>query len=236
MEKLHLKAIERDKRGKEESRRLRARGFVPAVLYGKDLKPLSLALQLKDLDEVLSTSAGMNAIITLDLEQGAEKKTKGFTVMVKEYQADILTRRLTHADLLKVDLKQEIEVMVRVHLTGKSQGVTRGGLIEHTKREIKVKCLPTNIPPQIEVDITSLDIGNSIHLNDLKLPQGVVAADEANISIVSIVAPAAEEPAAVPTVETATAEGAVAQAPGAVPASEQKTEVASKPEKAEKKS
>ncbi|MBI1909224.1 MAG: 50S ribosomal protein L25 [Deltaproteobacteria bacterium] len=230
MEQLHLQAFEREKVGKSEARRLRVKGLVPAVLYGKGINPRSLSLKGEELDKILSTSAGMNALITLNVEGDKDAPPRGdspkvakkgvLVVMLKDYQADIISRQLTHVDLLKVDLKEKITVMIPVHLTGKSQGVVKGGLIEQAKRELEVKCLPTNIPNHIEVDITPLDIGDSIHIDQIQLPEGVEAIRETNFTIVAIVAPAAEEVAPTPAEGAVPAEGAAAPAEGASPKGE----------------
>ncbi|MDO8461414.1 MAG: 50S ribosomal protein L25 [Deltaproteobacteria bacterium] len=244
MQQMQLKAEERPKTGKGETRRLRVKGFVPAVLYGKGIPPRTLMLQAKELDKILSTSAGMNALISLDIgnEKAAKKDT--LVVMMKDYQADIISRCLTHVDLLKVDLKEKITVMVPVRLVGKSEGVVKGGLVEQAAREISVKCLPTAIPNQIEVDITKLDIGDSLHIDDLKFAEGVEPIRESNFTIVAIMAPAAEEAAPTPVEGAVPAEGAAAPAAGAPAAAGAKGEAskaegakagAPKAEKPEKK-
>ena len=151
--------------------------------------------------------------------------------MLKEFQIDPISRYITHVDLLKIDLKQKVTVQIPLHVTGKSVGVEKGGVVDQPRRELEVRCLPGNIPEKIDIDITALDMGDSIHVNDLKLPEGVEAPHEVNFAIVSIVAPRQEEPeaAAAPAVE-----------PGAVPATEVKEpmkeeggekEKAAKPEK-----
>ncbi|MDO8643754.1 MAG: 50S ribosomal protein L25 [bacterium] len=208
MAQLNLKGISREKMGKVESRRFRNKGYIPGVLYGKGVAPVPLAVLEEELEQIISTEAGMNAIVSLTLE--GEKAGGHHVVMMKDYQADALTRAMTHIDFMKVDLTKKLQVRIPIHLTGKCEGVTKGGLVDQSRREIEVKCLPTNIPNELKVDITALDMGDSIHVDDLKLPEGVEVVRETNFTIVSIVAPAAEEaPTVVPEAAT-TAEGAAA--------------------------
>lgn len=191
MKNLELTAVSREKLGKSEARRFRVKGLVPGILYGKGMKPVSLAVPMKELEKTVSSSAGMNAIINLHLQQATNKET--VVVMLRDYQADSISRNFTHADFVKVDMKATMKVMVPIHVTGKAIGFQKGGLLEHGRREIEVECLPTAIPNQIDVDITALDMGDVLHIDDLKMPEGVKAVRETNFTIVSIVAPAAEE-------------------------------------------
>lgn len=192
MERLKLAAEDRQV-GKKGLGELRRKGLVPAILYGRGSDSKGLALNAKELAQALGGSAGMNAVIELHLKNG-----KGADlVMIKDYQINVLSHKLIHVDLLKIDMTKKVTVKVPVHVTGKSVGVVAGGVMELIAREIEFKCLPTNIPSSISVDITALNIGDSIHLGSLTLPEGVEVAQDAGATIVSIVAPRADEPEAV---------------------------------------
>ncbi len=199
MERLTLSAVPREP-GKKGLGVLRQKGFVPAILYGQGAKPRGLTLNARELGRALGSSAGMNAIIELNIE--SEKKPE--IVMIKDFQVHVLTHKIIHTDLLKIDIKAKVTVKVPIHVTGKAVGVVNGGVLEQIMRELELQCLPTHIPSSIEVDITPLEIGHSLHLKDLKLPEGVEVEQDANLTIVSVAAPRAEEPVA--TAETSAAE------------------------------
>ena len=207
MEKLKITADVRSTGQKGLNRRLRKSGTIPAVLYGQGGSAEGLSVNAKDFTQKMKGAAGLNALI--DLEFSSESKKPTVVVMVKEFQVDSISRAITHIDLLKINMKEKLLVKVPVHLTGKCLGVTKGGLIEQLRRELEVKCLPDSIPSVIEVDITDLDLGHSLHVKELKLPQNVELPSDVDFAIVSIVAPREEEAAP----EVAAAEAA----PGAAP-------------------
>ncbi len=207
MERLKIAAEVRESGRKGVNRRLRKDGRIPAVLYGRGETPINLSLPTKEFTHMMKGASGMNALI--DLSLNAAGKASQVVVMVKDYQTDVLRHVISHLDLLKIDMTQKIVVKVPVHVVGKAVGVTNGGLVEQVHREIEVRCLPGNIPGRIDVDITPLDIGNSVHTKDLVLPEGVEAVTGADQPIVSVVTPREEEVAA-PAAEAAPAEGAAA--------------------------
>jgi large subunit ribosomal protein L25 len=129
-------------------------------------------------------------------------------VLVRELQRDPVKGDYLHADLLAVDLQQKIQVAVPVHVVGKARGVEFGGILDHSLREIELLCLPTAIPKEIQVDVTELDVGDTLHVRDLVLPEGVELRSDANLSVISVVLPAAEV-VATPT-EAVPAEGEAA--------------------------
>ncbi len=222
MERLKLSAEPRET-GKKGLGALRRKGLVPAIVYGRGMDPQGISLNSRELGRTLGSSAGMNAVIELQVAAQAAP----MLVMMKDYQIDVLKHNITHMDLLKIDITQKVTVKVPIHVIGKAVGVVNGGIMEITLREIEVKSLPTNIPSFIEVDVTPLDIGNNLHLSDLTLPEGVEVDMETNLTIVSIAAPREEEAAPV------AAEGGVA---GAVPVvgKEEKAEGEAKPAEAGK--
>lgn len=214
MERVTIKAEVREVGRKGINNRLRQGGLIPAVLYGKGEKAVGLAVNAKEFTSLMKGAAGTNALIHLEMAEGAKKEP--VVVMLKDFQTDTITRKITHIDLLKINMKEKVTVKIPVHLTGKSIGVTKGGLIEQARREIEAKCLPGNIPDAIEADITHLDVGQSLHLNELKLPEGVEVPHDADFAIVSIVMPREEE--AAPAVAAAEVPAEGAPAAGAAPA------------------
>lgn len=212
MERAALSASLRDP-GKGGARRLRRDGAIPAIVYGKGTTPLTVSVPTREMEHVVHSSAGMNILIDLDI-QGREK----VVVRVRDYQADPIERAFTHLDFQAVDLTQKIVVEVPVHFEGKSEGVKLGGVLTISRRTIEVRCLPTNIPEFLRVDISALMIGDGIHVNDLQLPEGVEVPPHVNYSVVSVVAPQKEEEAA-PAVEASAVPATEAAAPAApVPA------------------
>ncbi len=184
----------RTETGKGAARRLRRAGRVPGVIYGKGREPTPLALDGGRLLRILQRSdRGLNTLLEVRSDD------PGFgerMALVKELQRHPVRGDLLHADLYEVDLQQTVEVSIPVHLVGTARGVAvAGGIVDHALREIEVECLPGSIPDAVEVDVSGLDIGDSLHVGDLDLPPGVTLRTDPSISIVSVVAPAAEEAA-----------------------------------------
>lgn len=225
MERLKITADVREVGKKGANRRIRKAGFIPAVLYGGGEEGIGLKVNSREFTAKMKGVAGTNVLI--DLEFGGLPEP--VVVMLKDFQTDTLTRALTHIDLLRVNLEEKVMVKVPLHFSGKSVGVTKGGLIEQARRELEVRCLPNNIPDVIDVDITHLDVGHSLHLRDLQLPEGIELPHGADFTIVSIVAPREEvAPVAAPEVAAGApvAEGAAptAAAEATPPKAEKKAE------------
>ena len=201
MEKPVLNAELRDKRGKEIAKKLRAKGKIPAVFYGPHSETVPLMVDPKELSRALHTEAGENVLIDLNIQKGGESFQK--VVMLKEHQIDPLQRKTLHADFYEVSMDVMINVEVPVHLLGKAEGVKLGGILEQVQRSIQIQCLPGDIPRSIDVDVSGLSIGDSIHVRDLKVDTFKVLSD-ANFTIATVVLPAVE----VKPVEEAAPEGA----------------------------
>jgi len=196
----------RDQSGKGVARKLRAAGRIPAVLYGQGMDPVALALEPRGLEKLLS-SEGHNALFELD----GGGSMKGRTVLVKALQRHPVRGELIHADFFEIDAKKTISVHVAIHLVGTPVGVSMdGGLIEHTLREVELDCLPRSIPDSIDVDVSEMALGESLHVSDLPLPEGVEMKTHDELAVVSVVAPKVEE---TPVAEEAV-EGAEAAAEG----------------------
>jgi len=205
-----LSAENREGTGKSVTRKLRAAGRIPGVVYGKKRDPESIHLDPVALEKLLKKSgAGLNTLI--DLSVGGRTDT----VLVKELQRHPVRGAFWHVDFYQVDLTQTIEVSIPLHFVGKARGVEFGGILDHPLREIEVECLPRAIPEFVEVDVSALDVGQSIHVSDLVLPEGVEVLTDGGLPVASVVLPAAEEePAEVAAEGETPAEGAAAE-PGA---------------------
>jgi large subunit ribosomal protein L25 len=219
IQRLELEVSLRDGRGKSVTRKLRATGQVPAVIYGSGIEPTPIVVESLALAKVLR--GGANALVDL---KGA-KALEGKPVLVKEVQRDPLSRRVVHCDLYAVNLKARLDVEVPIHYVGTARGaVLDGGVLEPLLRVLEVSCMPLAIPESIEVDVSNLGIGDAIHVRDLVLPPDVVSKIDLDITIIHVVTPRLEEePVVAAAAEAVPAEGAAA-AGAAAPAAEKKDE------------
>ncbi len=210
-----LTAEKREGKGKGPARRLRQKGLIPAVSYGKKGEPSHLAVDPGLLMAAIATPRKFNTLLTLKVE-GSEK-----FVLFKDYQVDPVTRRLLHADFLEVSLDVPVKVGVPVSIVGKAIGTTEGGILSVSAHEIVVQALPTKIPEKIEVDVTPLKIGASLHISELKAPEGCSFKYSTDYVVAFVAIPEKEEvvaTAAVVADAAAPAAGAAAPAAGAAPA------------------
>jgi large subunit ribosomal protein L25 len=204
--------------GKGGSRKVRAGGKVPGVVYGRKAEPISVTFNEKELLGSLDKEKKRNTVLTLSITGGG--KSEEVTAMVREAQVNPLSRRLVHVDFLRVDLDAEVHVTVPLVLTGKAIGTTNGGNLHQSMHVIPVAAKPAVIPTKLEVDVSALDIGDALHVSDLKLGEGVRALLDPRDAIASVVAPKAEKvEGAVPAEGAA---GAAAPAAGAAPAADAK--------------
>lgn len=182
-----LEVAIREECGKGAARRTRGQGKLPGVLYGSG-KSVSITTEPKIIHELLLQKGGRNRVLTLK-GTGVE----GRSVMIKSYQVDPLSRALIHVDLLEIDLKKKIRVTVPLSFVGRAAGVADGGVMNIVERAISVNCLANQIPNHIDVDVTTLKIGDSIHLADLSLPAGMDKGPNLNPTLVTIVPPTKDE-------------------------------------------
>jgi large subunit ribosomal protein L25 len=190
-----LDAERRAGRGKNEARRLRARGRIPGVLYGGgadgNQTATPIAVDPKILSRILHSEAGANTLIGLRVEGEAA------TVLVKEYQLDPVTHHLLHADFYRVAMDKAIQVTVPIVLKGEARGVKQqGALLDFVHREIEIECLPGDIPEHIEVDVSELMLGQAVRLRDIGEGAKWKPVSEPDTMLVHVVAPKAEEVAA----------------------------------------
>ena len=190
MEIFDLKVTERHTFGKGSARTLRREGLVPAILYGPKRDSLPLTVSPMDLDKIYKTSGTEQVIFNLVIENGG---TQNVTAMVKEVQATPVTRQYLHVDFYEISLDEEIVVSILVEVTGKSKGVERGGFLQVVRHELEVSCLPTDMPDSIRVDVTDLDIGDAIHVEDLALIDKVKLLADPGLTVLTVVAPTVEE-------------------------------------------
>jgi large subunit ribosomal protein L25 len=189
LEILNLKAIQRKAVGNGPSRVLRREGKIPAVLYGPKTEAMKLTIDKLDLEPILKSGAVTQKLLKLEIE-GVDGK---HNVMVKEMQKHPVSQQLLHLDLYEVTMDHKLKVMVPVVTTGKSVGVEMGGMLQIIRRELEVLTLPGQIPENISVDITDLDIGDSFHVQDLQLEGDVEIPADVNFTILTVLAPKAEE-------------------------------------------
>jgi len=204
-----LSAESREGTGKGVARKLRQKGQIPAVIYGRKRAAQSIIVNPDALRKLLRGEAGLNTLIDLTLA-GATS-----TVLVKGLERDPVRGTYLHADFYEVDLTQKVTVSVPVHLVGKAAGIEMGGILDHPLRELSIECLPREIPKSIDVDVTSLNVNESIHVSDLKLAAGLTIKTDGSLAVASVVLPQAEEAAAAETTEVAAEGEAAAAAPAA---------------------
>ncbi|MCY3849958.1 MAG: 50S ribosomal protein L25 [Acidimicrobiaceae bacterium] len=190
--------------GTRASRRLRREGRIPAVVYGLDNEPVSVSVAWPDLRVALNTDAGMNALITLDIE--GERQLS----IVKDLQRHPVRRDVIHVDFLRVTADQEIEVDVPLVLVGEALEVTRAnGMVDQTLYTLTVSAKPADVPDEIEVDVSGLTLGDSVKVGEVVLPPGVVTATDPDDSVAtSLVTRSTRE--AMAAAEAASAEAAIA--------------------------
>ena len=178
----------REKTGKGICRQLRTAGRVPAVVYGKDFTSTAISVDQRELLKIISGDGGKNSLITLN---GADP-VNGSVVLVENMLLNPIKGTPRHVDLHKVIYGQKMRVVVNLKLVGTAKGVKDGGLLEFLKHSVEIECLPMQIPAHIDVDVTDLTIGHSIHASELKLPEGIRLLDSGESTIVSIIGKAIE--------------------------------------------
>jgi len=200
MEKIRLRAKLRDKTGKEYARKLRKKGALAAILYGPHLKrSLPLEVGEEELRGFLSHLLKGEKVITLDIIN--EKKNKEREVIIKDVQRNWVKGSLQHIDFYEITRGEEITTTVPLSFVGKAKGEKMGGVVEHLLREVKIECLPRNIPSTIEIDVSSLDIGDFVDIKDLIIPSGVKIINHPEERVVTVLTPTRVEEEVVEEVE-----------------------------------
>ena len=182
-----LKASLREDLARSNTKQLRADGFVPSVVYGKEKDPITVAVNNIELQKTIRDE-GRNAIISLDVEEG-----EAVDVMLHEYQVDPIRDTVIHADFYVVDLTQEMDVEVSINLVGEPVGAKEGGVLQQPLYELLVRARPADIPEEITIDISELNIGDAISVADLEGAEGYEVIEDEDTTIVTVTAPEEEE-------------------------------------------
>jgi large subunit ribosomal protein L25 len=189
MAKSVLNVEPRVRTGKGGARKVRADGLVPAVVYGKGIESFNLRVDPKALQQATATEAGWNTLITLK----GDGPFDGKVVVLKDMQIDAVRREPKHVDFYALDLKKKVAFMVPVSPQGKSKGEREGGTLQLVRHELELFCLPTDIPPSIEINVEGLEIGDVVHIDEIKLPAGVESKHDVNFTVLTVVGRMAEE-------------------------------------------
>jgi large subunit ribosomal protein L25 len=190
-ERVKLQVQARDSRGSAESRRLRANGLVPGVLYGNGGNAHPFCIEERELRKALTGDHGLHAILDVVLEG----QQKAHHAVLKEYQLDPTRARLMHIDLQEVRLDQAIQTQVVVELIGESEGVKEGGVLSQIQREVNVEALPMEVPDRLELDVSRMTIGDTLRASDLRVPEGVKLLDDPETVLATVTPPTKiEEP------------------------------------------
>ena len=196
--------------GRNAIKKVRKEGLIPGVIYGVGQEPINLEVNGRQLLTVLAHASSENILLELEIVDGDNKRNS--LAMIQEVQHHPIQRQILHVDFHAVSATEKITAEVPIETIGEPIGVkTNGGLLEHNLRDLEVECLPADLPERIEVDVTNLDINQSIHVKDLKLPLGVEAVTDADLTVVAVSAPRVDE-------EPAEALGATPAAPEVITA------------------
>jgi large subunit ribosomal protein L25 len=212
MEATELKACIRTESGKGPARRLREKELIPAVFYGRGQDATLLSVSATDLLKIIKAKK-KNIFIKLLIE--GDKRLEKLSLM-KELQIEPVSRRFYHADFYEIRMDHKLTLEIPIRFSGAPIGVQNGGELQHLKRELKVSCLPSDLPDFIDLDVSGLDIGNSIKVQDIKVPEGITVLDPGDVGVAMV----AVVKVSVPQAEVA-AEEAAAPAEGAEPATEE---------------
>lgn len=191
MEQRELNVELRSKAGKGICRQLRAKELIPGVVYGKGMEPVSVTVQPKELADAIAGEGGQNHLITLKGGGALD----GTMIIVADLLRDPIKGTVRHVDLHKISLAEKVRVEVSVNLVGTAAGVKDGGLLDFAMHTVEVECLPNQIPEHIDVDVTGLTIGHSIHVGDLQVPAGIRVLGDSRASVVSVLGKVKEEAA-----------------------------------------
>jgi large subunit ribosomal protein L25 len=181
-ERIKLEVSKREGRGSRDSRRLRKRGLIPGVVYGRN-EPHPISVPERDLRRALSGPAGLHAI--LDVVFDGQKTTH--PSILKDHQEDALRGRLIHVDLQEVRLDQPIQAQVVVQLVGEPAGVKEGGVLSQVVREVNVEALPMEVPEHLDLDVSGMAIGDTLRLSELAVPDGVTLLDDPEETVLATV-------------------------------------------------
>jgi large subunit ribosomal protein L25 len=186
-QQVKLKAQKRTLVGRNAVKRIREKGLVPGVIYGSNQQPMPLEVDGRQLSTVLAHASSEHILVELEIVNGDQGTNK--LVLIQEVQHHPLKRDLVHVDFHAVSATEKITSAVPIETTGEALGVrTFGGLLEHSLRTLEVQCYPQDLPGIVQIDVTNLNIGETLHVRDLQLPAGVEAITDEDLTVVSVVA------------------------------------------------
>lgn len=192
MQQTQMKIETRTSVGKGISRRLRAAGRIPGVVYGRGMEPVPVSLEPKALSAAIAGEGGLNNLITLEGGGDLDK----VVVIVAEIQRDTLKRTAEHVDLHRVNMNEKVRINVPVNLIGTAAGVKEGGMLDFAHHTLHIECLPAQIPEHIDINIADLKIGHSIHVSEIVLPEGVKCVENPKTAVVGVLGKIKEDAAA----------------------------------------
>jgi len=193
---IKLSARPRSESGRNAVKQVRARGGVPAVIYGSKVEPANLEISRREIEALLSHAVGENILVELEIEDGG--KTSNRLSLIQEVQHHPLRGEVLHVDFHAVSMTEEIFADIVVEAVGEADGVKNfGGLLEQNMRSVSIRCLPKDLPEIIRVDVTAMKVGDSVHVRDLQLPAGVIATEDPDLTVILVAEPTvAAEPVA----------------------------------------
>jgi large subunit ribosomal protein L25 len=196
MARYTLAARIRNEKGKQAAKKLRRDNRIPAIFYGPGAASLMLTVDAHDLDMIMKKKTGENVIIGLQIE--TDKGTDSKTVILKELHSDPVKPDFLHADFYEISMDKELTLEITLHFINTPKGVVNGGMLQPIRREITVSCLPDKLVDFIEVDVSELEIGQSLHIKDITLPEGIISIQDPDLTVATVMAPsiAAAEPSA----------------------------------------
>ena len=190
MELIELNVKTREGKGKGVARKLRAENRIPAIVYGGKAEPVKVSCEILEFDKIIRENGTTGLFLDLKIEGNGAKK---HVVMVKDIQMDVFGQDYYHVDFQEVKMDDEVSVIVPLETLGEAVGVKEGGILQIIRRELEVVCKPADTPEAIEVDITDLAMGESLHVNQIKFPEGVTLSQEdAEFTLLTIVPPSSE--------------------------------------------
>ena len=188
MAELTLEVQRREETGKSAVKKMRRSGVVPAIVYGGDRDPVTISVNRRVISDLITKSEhGIRSIFLLKLSDSDKSRH----AMIRDYQVDPITRELKHVDFIRVNMKETINLEIPIHSKGVAKGQKEGGVVDMVMREMEVECLPGAIPDEIVIDISQLEIGDSLRISDLEMPEGVKSLEDEERVVVTVGAPRA---------------------------------------------
>ncbi|MCG8565005.1 MAG: 50S ribosomal protein L25/general stress protein Ctc [Desulfobacterales bacterium] len=190
MDLIELNVKTREGKGKGVARKLRAANQIPAIVYGKKIDPVMVSVDIAAFDKIIRDNGTTGLFLDLKVEDNGGKRR---VVMVKDIQMDVFGREYRHVDFQEIDMDTQVTVTVPVEIVGTAAGVKEGGMLQIIRRELDVLCKPEHAPEKIDVDVSALEIGESLHVESLDLDDTIEIPHELDFTIVTVVPPAASE-------------------------------------------